>query len=112
VEGTSKERLAIRRSDSVENKLDEITCNTFGLTPVASIRTIAPNSRTPLTLCFACTVTLLDATFIYRMCPSLPLTATVSKLGDIGNRIFGKADCVPWAGRFKSSSSFCRILSQ
>jgi hypothetical protein len=37
--------LAMRRSGSVENKLDKMACNTFGLTPVASTRQTKPNSR-------------------------------------------------------------------
>jgi len=59
--------LAMRRSGSVENRLDRIVCSTFGLTPAISTRATKLNSHALLTLCFAGTVVLLDVMFICRM---------------------------------------------
>jgi hypothetical protein len=95
--------LAMRRSASVENRPDRMVCSTFGLTPAVSTRAIKPNSRALSTLCFAGTVVLLDAMFICRMSLVLPSTLILSAIYGRGNRISGKVDGSPQAGRSKSS---------
>jgi hypothetical protein len=70
--------LAIRRSGSVENKLDKMTWNIFGLICVTSIRQTTPNSRTLSTPCFVGTATRLDTTSISQMFQTLRSTITRS----------------------------------
>ena len=93
----------MRRSDSVENRLDRMVCYTFGLIYAVLTRETMLNCRDLSTLCFAGTAMQLDVTFICQMSLALPSIVTISAIYSRRNRISGKADGSLRARRSKSS---------
>jgi hypothetical protein len=99
--------LAIRRSDSVENRPNKIVCNIFGLILVVSTRVSTPNSRDLLTLCFASTVRRINTMSFCQMFRQLSGKDVPPSL--TGNRISKKADGSLGAGYSKSSRDRKRL---
>jgi hypothetical protein len=97
-----RKSLATRRSSSVENKRDGMAYNTYGWTPVASIRQTTLSSSMLSTPCSVGTVTQLDATSIYQMFQALPYIPKWSLFRSHGIRTFGKVDGSLEDGRSKS----------
>src|SRR5258707_678391 len=92
-------RLDMRSFGSVENRLDWIACDTFGLTPVVSTSQTKSNSPKSSVLCSAGITTQLTATSTYRTYLVLPLAVAVNTIHGHGTLNFTKADGLLVVGR-------------
>jgi hypothetical protein len=100
--GLARIRLAMRRSDSVENRSNKIAYNNFGLIPFVLTRQIILNSRRLSTPCFAGTGMRLNVTSIYQIFRQLREKRTTSCLSLLGNLPFKKVDGLKEVGHSKS----------
>src|SRR6266702_3648954 len=98
----AKTSQAMRRSSSVEDKLDKIAYNIFGLIPVVSTKQTRLNFRKLSTLCFTGIATQPDVMSIYQMFRQLS-GKQASIPSSLGSPLFGEADGSLGVGRSKNS---------
>jgi hypothetical protein len=87
----------------VESRPNATACNTFGWTPVVSIKKISPNSQRLLTRCFAGIGMQINAMYIYQMSQKAT-TKRMNHPSPHGSQLFGIVDSLHEAARFRSLS--------